>query len=140
MRVLLTCPLGTLLSYCFPDIGLGYLATGLRRAGFEPLLHLPDSKGWDTKRAVKAVRDNPVDLVGIKVMTTDLVVCRRLFDVSPQELQAIAGRVFIRLSLKPSRALFFLKNLNSLHKWQHLGASFGRHMRDILKFNEKVRS
>jgi anaerobic magnesium-protoporphyrin IX monomethyl ester cyclase len=55
-----------------------------------------------------------------------------LAEVPPQELHAIAGRTFIRMSLNPSRALFFLKNLNSLHKWVHLCASFGRHLRNIL--------
>lgn len=33
MRILLTRPQHALLSYRFPDIGLGYLATGLRKAG-----------------------------------------------------------------------------------------------------------
>jgi radical SAM superfamily enzyme YgiQ (UPF0313 family) len=79
MRILLTRPQQALVSYRFPDIGLGYLATGLRRAGFEPLLHLPDSKGWDTERAIKAIGDSQVDMVGIKVMTADLAACRQLY-------------------------------------------------------------
>jgi hypothetical protein len=53
--------------------------------------------------------------------------------VPAEELLAIAGRAFIRLSLKPSRTLFFLKNLNSVHKWRHLGASFARHMRNSIR-------
>lgn len=77
--MLLTRPQGTLLSYIFPDIGLGYLATGLRRAGFTPLLHVPDEKGWDSERAVKAAQDGAVDLAGIKVMTADLAACCQLY-------------------------------------------------------------
>lgn len=79
MRVLLTRPQGTLLSYRFPDIGLGYLATGLRRGRFTPILHVPDEDGWDTARAVKAVRNHAPDLVGIKVMTADLAACCQLY-------------------------------------------------------------
>ena len=56
-----------------------------------------------------------------------------LAEVPPQELHAIAARTFMRLSLKPSRALFFLKNLNSLYKWAHLGASCGRHLRNLFR-------
>jgi radical SAM superfamily enzyme YgiQ (UPF0313 family) len=53
-----------------------------------------------------------------------------LSQVSSKELLTVAGRAFIRLSLKPSRALFFLKNLNSLHKWKHIAASGSRHLRN----------
>ena len=78
-RILLTRPQQALVSYRFPDIGLGYLATGLRKAGFEPLLHVPDINGWDTERAIQAIMDSRVDLVGIKVMTADLAACRQLY-------------------------------------------------------------
>lgn len=86
LRVLLTRPQHALLSYRFPDIGLGYLATGLRSAGFAPIIHVPDAKGWDTQRAVKAARDNSADLVGIKVMTADLGACRQLHAALRQSL------------------------------------------------------
>jgi radical SAM superfamily enzyme YgiQ (UPF0313 family) len=56
-----------------------------------------------------------------------------LSQVTAEELLTVAGRAFIRLSLKPSRALFFLKNLNSVHKWKHIGASFARHLRNSLR-------
>lgn len=86
LRVLLTRPQHALLSYRFPDIGLGYLATGLRIAGFTPVLHVPDATGWSTERAVKAARASRADLVGIKVMTADLAACRHLHAALCQQL------------------------------------------------------
>jgi hypothetical protein len=231
MRVQLTRPQHTLLNYRVPDLGLGYLATGLRRSGHEAVLHVPDAQGWKTERALAAIRSGSIDVVGMKVMTADLEACRdlhgavlqefpqlpivlggphvcgakesgfdqfpgleyaflgearaeiaqtvelalaldidvaaisvlvplpgsdifaqlppdvagrftdcvfqnavnHLAEVPPQELHATAARAFIRLNLKPSRALFCLKNMNSLYKWMHLGASCGRHLRNILR-------
>lgn len=75
---MLTRPQHTLLNNRFPDIGLGYLATGLRKAGFTPVIHVPDLKGWDAERALAAIRNPLVDIVGIKVMTADLAPCRQL--------------------------------------------------------------
>ncbi len=79
LRVLLTRPQHALMSYRFPDVGLGYLATGLRRGGFTPIIHLPDFRGWEPERALESVRRNRVRLVGIKVMTADLSACRHWF-------------------------------------------------------------
>ena len=56
-----------------------------------------------------------------------------LAEVPAQELHAIAARAFIRLNLRPSRALLCFKNMNSLHKLMHLGGSCGRHLRNILR-------
>ena len=89
LKVLLTRPQHALLSYRFPDIGLGYLATGLRNAGFAPILQVPDDKGWDTQRAVNAARDKKVNLVGIKVMTADLSACRQLHAALRQSLPQV---------------------------------------------------
>lgn len=89
LKIMLTRPQHALLSYRFPDIGLGYLATGLRNAGFAPILQVPDAKGWDTKRAVNAARDKQVDLVGIKVMTADLSACRQLHAALRQSLPQV---------------------------------------------------
>ena len=58
--------------------------------------------------------------------------CNDLSQVPSDELHAIAAKAFFRLSLKPSRTLFFLKNLNSFHKWKHLGGSLSRHVRNVL--------
>lgn len=80
MRILLTRPQRTLLNYRVPDLGLGYLATGLRAAGHTPLLHVPDAKGWRTADAVAAIGSSSVDVVGMKVMTADLAACRELHD------------------------------------------------------------
>lgn len=79
MRILLTRPQHALVSYRYPDIGLGYLATGMRSAGFTPILHVPDAKGWNTERAVKTALESRVNIVGIKVMTADLAACRQLY-------------------------------------------------------------
>jgi hypothetical protein len=78
MRVLLTRPQRTLLNYRVPELGLGYFATGLRTYGHVPLLHVPDTGGWKTERALEAIRFHSVDLVGMKVMTADLGACRQL--------------------------------------------------------------
>jgi radical SAM superfamily enzyme YgiQ (UPF0313 family) len=56
-----------------------------------------------------------------------------LSQVSSEELLTIAGRAFMRLSLKPSRALFFLKNLNSRHKLKHIVSSGSRHLRNAFR-------
>jgi uncharacterized radical SAM superfamily protein len=81
MRVLLTRPQKTLLNYRIPDIGLGYLATGLRMAGHEPVVCVPDARGWKTERALAAIESHLIDAVGIKVMTADLGACRHLHGV-----------------------------------------------------------
>jgi radical SAM superfamily enzyme YgiQ (UPF0313 family) len=80
MRVLLTRPQKTLLNYRVPDLGLGYLATGLRMVGHVPVLHVPDVQGWTSERALEAIRSNSIDVVGMKVMTADLGACRHLHD------------------------------------------------------------
>ena len=80
MRVMLTRPQLNLLSYRFPDIGLGYLATGLRNAGFTPIIHVPDTKGWQLSSSIETIRQSDSDIVGIKVMTADLLACRQLYD------------------------------------------------------------
>ena len=85
MRVLLIRPQRTLLNYRVPDLGLGYLATGLRKAGHEPVLQVPDVKGWKTEWALAAIRSGSLDVVGIKVMTADLGACRELHDTVRQE-------------------------------------------------------
>ena len=69
MRVLLTRPQNTLLNYRVPDLGLGYLATGLRMAGHVPVLHVPDARGWTLEYALEAIRSKSIEIVGIKVMT-----------------------------------------------------------------------
>ena len=80
MRVMLTRPQLNLVSYRFPDIGLGYLATGLRNAGFTPIINVPDTKGWELSSALETIRHSNADIVGIKVMTADLLACRQLYD------------------------------------------------------------
>jgi radical SAM superfamily enzyme YgiQ (UPF0313 family) len=80
MRVLLTRPQKTLLNYRVPDLGLGYLATGLRMAGHVPVLHVPDAQGWTSEHALETIRTNSIDIVGMKVMTADLGACRHLHD------------------------------------------------------------
>jgi radical SAM superfamily enzyme YgiQ (UPF0313 family) len=80
MRVLLTRPQMNLLHYRIPDLGLGYLATGLRAAGHTPVLHVPDSGEWKVERALEAIRAHSIDAVGMKVMTADLAACRQVHD------------------------------------------------------------
>ncbi len=80
MRVMLTRPQLNLVSYRFPDIGLGYLATGLRNTGFTPLIHVPDTRGWNLSSTIETIRHSNADIVGIKVMTADLIACRQLYD------------------------------------------------------------
>jgi len=80
MRILLTRPQKTLLNYRVPDLGLGYLATGLRKAGHVPIIHVPDTRGWELERALNAIRSSSIDVVGMKVMTADLGACRQLHD------------------------------------------------------------
>lgn len=85
MRILLTRPQKNLLNYRIPDLGLGYLATGLRAAGHAPIIHVPDTKGWKLERALNAIRANSIDVVGMKVMTADLGACRDLHDAVGHE-------------------------------------------------------
>ena len=85
MRVLLTRPQQTLLNYRVPDLGLGYLATGLRRMGHTPVLHVPDARGWKAERALAAIRSGSIGVVGMKVMTADLGACRNLHGAILQE-------------------------------------------------------
>ena len=144
MRVMLTRPQSTLVSYRFPDIGLGYLATGLRNAGFTPVLHVPVNLALSLDIDVAAISVF-VPLPGSELFEqlpdqvtrrfTDCAfqnACNDLSQVPSDELHAIAAKAFFRLSLKPSRTLFFLKNLNSFHKWKHLGGSLSRHVRNVL--------
>jgi len=94
MNVLLTRPQQMLLNYRIPDLGLGYLATGLRRAGHDPIFCVPDAKGWKTEHALAAIRTHSIDAVGIKVMTADLGACRHLHGVLSEEfphIQIILG-------------------------------------------------
>ncbi|MEN6437229.1 MAG: radical SAM protein [Syntrophobacter sp.] len=89
MRVLLTRPQRTLLNYRVPDLGLGYLATGLRNSGHVPVLHVPDKKGWKAERALEAIRSGSIEVVGMKVMTADLGACRQLHGAVLQEFPHI---------------------------------------------------
>ena len=94
MRVLLTRPQENLLNYRVPDLGLGYLATGLRRSGHEPVLQVPDVEGWKTEWALAAIRSGSFDIVGIKVMTADLGACRHLHSAISQNfphMQIVLG-------------------------------------------------
>ena len=78
MRVLLTRPQKTLLNYRVPDLGLGYIATGLRMASHDPVILVPDARGWKPEQVLAKIRTGSVDIVGMKVMTADLGACRDL--------------------------------------------------------------
>ncbi len=73
MNILLMTPLSTFMSSYpnIPDLGLGYLATAIRKAG-----HRPYILGWNnnltTDEFKKYLADNKPDVVGIKVFTHNI--------------------------------------------------------------------
>jgi radical SAM superfamily enzyme YgiQ (UPF0313 family) len=127
---------------------------GINVGGFF-MIGFPDESREEISRTVNLALSLDIDVAAISVLVplpgselfgqlhpevtsryTDCVFQNArndLSQVSADELLTIAGRAFIRLSLKPSRALFFVKNLNSVHKWKHLGVSLNRHLRHSLR-------
>lgn len=75
MRVLLVKPVtpGKLVLNCIPPIGLGYLATSLRRAGFRGVEILDCVKeGWDYQDFQREVEKRRPDVVGFQTFSQDL--------------------------------------------------------------------
>ncbi len=72
MRVLLVSPVNPVTYQSIPDLGLGYLATWLRRAGHQVDIVDCVNRGWDQATLLDHVRRTRPDIVGFKAFYTDI--------------------------------------------------------------------
>lgn len=95
MRVLLVTPVNPVTYQSIPDLGLGYLATYLRRDGHEVDLVDCVNRGWDHERLEAHLRATRPDVVGFKAFYTDIPSvresCRRVREALPDALVLVGG-------------------------------------------------
>ena len=89
MKILLMTPLSLFLVSppSIPDLGLGYLATALRKRGFHVFVEAWNSR-LKPERFINLLKTYMPDVIGIKVFTKDAAGARRTIQIVRQTLPA----------------------------------------------------
>jgi radical SAM superfamily enzyme YgiQ (UPF0313 family) len=91
MKVLLIAPpkRGLAGSEVHPPVGLGYLATALRKIGHEPEIKDCILEQWDNCRLLDHIRSSPPDVVGVTVFSQAVPYVRELLDSIKKEFPRV---------------------------------------------------
>ncbi len=109
MRILLYFPQTTLTGVQTPDIGLGYVAAGLRRHGHSVAVY--QSKEIKTYQAFrKKIQEFKPDVLGLKVFSLALKIVRQVIEVAREErpdLTVVLGGPHVSIAPPEDTMRFF---------------------------------